>query len=60
MSAAVAASGRERWLPAIAAVFVTSLIISNIIAEYIRNREHNGSGRKEHRAEGEQLDGNDV
>lgn len=25
-------SGRERWLPAIAAVFVTSLIISNIIA----------------------------
>ena len=32
MSAAVAPSGRERWLPAIAAVFVTSLIISNIIA----------------------------
>ena len=25
--------GRERWLPAIAAVFVTSLIVSNIIAE---------------------------
>lgn len=32
MSAAVAPLGRERWLPAIAAVFVTSLIISNIIA----------------------------
>ena len=32
MNSAIAPSGRERWLPAIAAVFVTSLIISNIIA----------------------------
>ncbi len=32
MSASVNGTTRERWLPAIAAVFVTSLIIANIIA----------------------------
>ncbi len=32
MSEAVRPVSRERWLPAIAAVFVTSLIISNIVA----------------------------